>query len=191
MAKVQAGSSVAIVGLGHLGQWMVQAAKLAGARRIIAVDPIAYRREMAGKLGATDLVDPAVEDPVEQVKALTEGRGADYVLEAATLTSAQAQAITIARRAGTMVLTGVERAGRDDDRLAGRARAPGPRVLSGQNGNVRMRRDLPRFVRMLEDGWVDAEPIITHAVLRSTRSTTPSRPRPRCATSAASSSRIG
>ena len=56
--EVQAGSSVAVVGLGHLGQWMVQAAKLAGARRIIAVDPIAYRRELAGKLGATELVDP-------------------------------------------------------------------------------------------------------------------------------------
>ena len=47
---------------------MVQAAKLASARRIIAVDPIAYRRELAGSLGATDLVDPGVEDPVAQVR---------------------------------------------------------------------------------------------------------------------------
>ena len=58
VARVQAGSSVAVVGLGHLGQWMVQAAKLARARTIIAVDPIASRRELAGTLGATDLVDP-------------------------------------------------------------------------------------------------------------------------------------
>ena len=48
VAKVQPGSSVAVVGLGHLGQWMVQAAKLAGARQIIAIDPIGYRRELAG-----------------------------------------------------------------------------------------------------------------------------------------------
>jgi S-(hydroxymethyl)glutathione dehydrogenase/alcohol dehydrogenase len=88
VARVQAGSSIAIFGLGHLGQWMVQAARLANARRIIAVDPIAERRELAGRFGATDTVDPEEDDPVEQVKALTEGRGADYTMEAATLASA-------------------------------------------------------------------------------------------------------
>ena len=68
VAEVQPGSSVAVVGLGHLGQWMVQAAKVAGAREIIAVDPIAERRELAGALGATQLVDPSAEDPVEAVQ---------------------------------------------------------------------------------------------------------------------------
>jgi S-(hydroxymethyl)glutathione dehydrogenase/alcohol dehydrogenase len=161
VARVQAGSSVAVVGLGHLGQWMVQAAKLASARRIIAVDPIAERRELAGTLGATDLVDPAAEDPVAQVQALTEGRGADYVLEAATLASAQTQAILMSRRAGTVVLTSVERGDATvtvpQVAIAVQSRA----ILSAQNGNVRMRHDLPRFIRMLEDGWVTAEPIIT------------------------------
>ncbi len=161
VAKVQAGSSVAVVGLGHLGQWMVQAAKLAGARTIIAVDPLVARRELAGTLGATDLVDPSVDDPVEQVKTLTEGRGADYVLEAATLATAQTQAILMSRRAGTVVLTSVERADATvtvpQVAIAVQSRA----ILSAQNGNVRMRHDLPRFIRMLEDGWVTAEPIIT------------------------------
>ena len=78
VARVQAGSSIAIFGLGHLGQWMVQAARIANARQIIAVDPIAERRELAGRFGATDTVDPEAGDPVEQVKALTHGRGADY-----------------------------------------------------------------------------------------------------------------
>jgi NADPH:quinone reductase-like Zn-dependent oxidoreductase len=78
---------------------MVQGARLAGAAKIIAVEPIAWRREMAGELGATDLVDPADGDPVEQVRALTGGRGADYVLEAAGMTAAQEQALTTARRA--------------------------------------------------------------------------------------------
>ena len=63
VARVQPGSSVAVVGLGHLGQWMVQAAKLAAARSIIAVDPIAERRELAGSLGATHLVDPGRTTP--------------------------------------------------------------------------------------------------------------------------------
>ncbi len=161
VAKVQPGSSVAVVGLGHLGQWMVQAAKVAGARRIIAVDPIEHRRELAGKLGATDLVDPALEDSVAQVKALTEGRGADYVLEAATLASAQTQAILMSRRAGTVVLTSVESATAEVTVSQVAIAVQGRAILSAQNGNVRMRHDLPRFIRMLEDGWVTAEPIIT------------------------------
>src|SRR5262245_38997147 len=92
VAEVKPGRSVAVFGTGHLGLWMVQGAKVAGAGKIIAVEPIAWRREMAGRLGATDLVDPADGDPVEQVKALTEGRGADYALEAAGPTVAQEQA---------------------------------------------------------------------------------------------------
>src|SRR5579862_3250286 len=161
VARVQAGSSVAVLGLGHLGQWMVQAAKLARARTIIAVDPIASRRELAGTLGATDLLDPDADDPVEQVRRLTGGRGADYVLEAATLASAQTQAILSSRRAGTVVLTSVERADATvtvpQVAIAVQSRA----ILSAQNGNCRMRHDLPRFIRMMEDGWVTPEPIIT------------------------------
>jgi len=161
LARVEAGSYVAVVGLGHLGQWMVQAAKVAAARKIIAVDPIEYRRELAGRLGATDLVDPSVEDPVAQVQALTEGRGADYVFEAATLASAQTQAILMSRRAGTVVLSSVERADAvvtvPQVAISVQSRA----ILSTQNGIVRMRYDLPRFIRMMEDGLVTAEPIIT------------------------------
>lgn len=161
VARVQPGTSVAVVGLGHLGLWMVQGAKVAGARRIIAVDPLANRRETAATLGATDLVDPGAEDSVAQVQALTEGRGADYVFDAATLASAQTQAILMSRRAGTVVLTSVERGDAvlcaPQVAMAVHSRA----ILGCQNGNVRMRRDLPRFIRMMEDGRVTAEPIIT------------------------------
>jgi hypothetical protein len=100
-------------------------------------------------------------DPVEQVRALTGGRGADYVLEAAGMTAAQEQALTTARRAGTIVLTGVERLGATITYPQFELALQGRRVLSCQNGNVRMRRDLPLFVGMLEDGRLDAEPIIT------------------------------
>ncbi|HET6870804.1 MAG TPA: zinc-binding dehydrogenase [Solirubrobacteraceae bacterium] len=161
VAKVQAGSSIAIFGLGHLGQWMVQAARIANARQIIAVDPIAERRELAGRFGATDAVDPAVGDPVEQVKALTEGRGADYTMEAATLTSAVPETIRAARRAGTVVLTSVERGNAEVTVPQLAMSVEGRAILGAQNGNVRMRHDLPRFIRMMEDGWLDPEPIIT------------------------------
>ena len=95
------------------------------------------------------------------MRALTGGRGADYVLEAAGMTAAQEQALTTARRAGTIVLTGVERLGATITYPQFELALQGRRVLSCQNGNVRMRRDLPLFVGMLEDGRLDAEPIIT------------------------------
>lgn len=65
------GSDVAVVGCGQLGIWMTQAARLALAGQIIALDPDAGRRERAVAAGATATVDPAEADPVEQVLALT------------------------------------------------------------------------------------------------------------------------
>jgi S-(hydroxymethyl)glutathione dehydrogenase/alcohol dehydrogenase len=161
VAEVTPGSSVAVVGLGHLGQWMVQGAKVAGARQIVAVDPIAERRELAGTLGASHIVDPSAEDAVEAVKKLTGGRGADYVLEAATIPEAQAQAVTMSRRGGTIVVTSIATAASTVTLPQVIVAAQSRRILSAQNGNCRMRHDLPRFIRMMEDGLVTAEPIIT------------------------------
>ena len=135
---------------------MVQAARLANARTIIALDPIAWRREMAGTLGATHTVDPSTEDPIAAVQALTGGRGADYVLEAATLASAQTQALLLSRRAGRVVLTSVERGDATVTFPQVALAVQSREIISAQNGKVRMRHDLPRFIRMMEDGLVDA-----------------------------------
>ena len=160
-AAVEPGSSVAVVGCGHLGLWMVQGARVAGAEQVIAVEPRSERRALAGELGANDLVDPAEADPVEQVQALTEGRGADYVLDAAGPPSAQEQAVRMARRAGTVVLTGLESLAATITVSQVELALRGRDVKSCQNGRSRMRRDIPRFVKMMEDGVVDAGPIIT------------------------------
>jgi S-(hydroxymethyl)glutathione dehydrogenase/alcohol dehydrogenase len=161
VAKVQPGQSVAVVGLGHLGQWMVQAARVAGARTIIGVDPIAYRRELAGTLGATHVVDPGAEDSIAAVQALTEGRGADVVMEAATVTPATRDAVLMSRRAGTVVLSSVQSATAEVTLPQVAISVQSRAIISTQNGNVRMRADIPRFARMMEDGLVTAEPIVT------------------------------
>ena len=108
LAEVQAGSSVAVVGCGALGLWMIQGARVAGATTIVAVEPRAERRELARAVGATHALDPADGDPVAAVKALTGGRGADYALEAAGPPEAMAQALAMTRPAGTMVPAGWE-----------------------------------------------------------------------------------
>jgi Zn-dependent alcohol dehydrogenase len=160
-AQVEPGSSVAVVGCGHLGLWMIQGAGVAGAAQIIAVEPLAHRRALAAELGATDLVDPAEGDPVKQVRALTGGRGADYALEAAIEPEAQVQAFLMTRRAGVFVPTSISKLDATVTLSQFEFAIRGRDVRSCQNGRVRMRRDIPRFVRMLEDGVVDPRPIIT------------------------------
>ena len=161
IAQVEPGSSVAVVGCGHLGLWMVQGAKVAGAAQIIAVDPVAGRRELAGQLGATDTVDPADGDPVEQVRALTDGRGADYALESAIEPEGQVQAFLMTRNAGVVVPTSISRLDATITLAQWEFALRGRDIRSCQNGRCRMRRDIPRFVQMLEDGLVTAEPIVT------------------------------
>src|ERR1700681_2439404 len=80
-AKVQPGSTVAIIGCGGVGQAVIQGARIAGAGRIIAIDPVELKRKTAEQLGATDLVDTNAGDPVAQVQALTKNRGGDDAVE--------------------------------------------------------------------------------------------------------------
>lgn len=161
IAGVTPGQSVAVLGLGHLGLWMVQAARVAGAGRIIGLDRVASRRETALALGATDVIDPAVSDPVAAVRELTEGRGADVALEAAGPELAVQQAVAMSRRAGTVVLSGVDQFDADV-RLPQLAIAiQGRRILACQNGQSVLDRDLPLVIGRLERGDYSAERIIT------------------------------
>ena len=109
-AGVEPGSTVAIIGLGGVGQSVLQGCRIAGAGRIIAVDPVEMKRKFAESLGATDLVDTNAGDPVEQVKALTSGRGVDYAFEVIGLPETTLQAYNMIRKGGTAVMVGMTRA---------------------------------------------------------------------------------
>ncbi len=67
-AKVQPGSIVAVIGCGGVGQAVIQGARIAGAARIIAIDPVALKRDAALAFGATDVVDPGAVDPIAAVR---------------------------------------------------------------------------------------------------------------------------
>ena len=161
IAEVQPGQSVAVVGLGHLGLWAVQAARLAGAGRIIGVDGHPARRRLAQDLGATHTVDAGRVDPVEAVQQLTSGRGADVVIEAAGPAIATRQAVMMARRAGTVVLAGVAHSATEVDLPQLQLTVHGKRILGCQNGQIRPREDLPRWMALLESGALDPTPFIT------------------------------
>ena len=160
VGQVQQGDTVAVVGCGHLGLWMIQAAKLAGASQIIAVEPIASRRDLAGQLGATHLVDPG-DDPVDQVKQLTGGRGVDVALEAGGTVSAMEQSFLMARVAGTVVPTSMVSRDAVVTLPNYEYAISAKKVHSCQTGGGNFVRNVPRFIRMVESGALQIEPIIS------------------------------
>src|SRR5580700_5144233 len=104
---VSRGDSVAVIGCGGVGNAAVLGARLAGARTIIAVDPDSRKRAWARELGATHSVDPSRTDAVDQIRELTEGNGADVVIEAVGRPETYRQAFYARDLAGTVVLVGV------------------------------------------------------------------------------------
>jgi S-(hydroxymethyl)glutathione dehydrogenase/alcohol dehydrogenase len=106
-ARVEAGSTVAVWGCGGVGLNCIQAARLAGAATIIAVDVSAEKLEAAARFGATQLVDSQAHDAVESVREATGGLGADYVFEAIGREATVQQAWDAARAGGTVVVVGM------------------------------------------------------------------------------------
>ena len=104
---VTRGDSVAVIGCGGVGNAAVLGARLAGARTIIAVDVDDRKLELARQFGATHTVNSRAGDPVGQIQALTEGHGADVVIEAVGRPETYKQAFYARDLAGTVVLVGV------------------------------------------------------------------------------------
>src|SRR6266702_283505 len=106
-AQVSRGDSVAVIGCGGVGDAAVLGASLAGARKIIAVDVDPGKLEWARGFGATDVINSREADPVAGIQALTEGNGADVVIEAVGRPETYTQAFYARDLAGTVVLVGV------------------------------------------------------------------------------------
>jgi S-(hydroxymethyl)mycothiol dehydrogenase len=104
---VSRGDSVAVIGCGGVGSAAVLGSALAGARKIIAVDVDDRKLEWARDFGATDTINSSASDPVEQIRELTEGNGADVVIEAVGRPETYQQAFYARDLAGTVVLVGV------------------------------------------------------------------------------------
>lgn len=103
-AQVSLGDVVLILGAGPIGLMHVQLAKAAGARQVIVSEPAEHRRNMAGALGATLLVDPLSEDLEATVKAATDGLGADVCIVAIGVPALASQALGLVRKGGRVNL---------------------------------------------------------------------------------------
>lgn len=163
-AEVQAGSSVAVVGLGGVGQSVIQGARVAGAQVIIAIDPIEMKREAAKELGATHTIDPTDGDPVEAVRELTGGRGVDYSFEVAGRADTGDQCFELTRSGGTLVLVGAQPLSATPGWSSFKHLTSEKRVVGGLFGGASVMRDIPKLVGMIEAGQIDVESMISRRI---------------------------
>ncbi|KAA0235745.1 MAG: alcohol dehydrogenase [Actinobacteria bacterium] len=105
-AGATVGSSVAVVGCGAVGLAAIQAARIAGARLVIAVDPVGSRRVLAGQLGAQHTIDPAAVDPFAEILAIS-GGGVDGVIEATGEPEVMRRILEAVHPGGTAVVVGL------------------------------------------------------------------------------------
>jgi 2-desacetyl-2-hydroxyethyl bacteriochlorophyllide A dehydrogenase len=105
-ARIRAGDTVVILGGGTVGLLMLQLARISGASRVIVVEPIEWKRNIATRIGASDALDPTAVDVWESVIDLT-GEGADVVIECAGRPETVALSLKLARRGGTVEWFGV------------------------------------------------------------------------------------
>ncbi|UCB44618.1 MAG: zinc-binding dehydrogenase, partial [Spirochaetota bacterium] len=105
--EVKPEETVAVVGTGPVGVMALQAAGIAGAGQTIAIEPANKRQQLARQCGATAVVDPLKNDPVDEINALTDGEGVDVVIECAGLEKTGLLAGHIAKRTGRIMVMGV------------------------------------------------------------------------------------
>src|SRR5436309_2742832 len=163
-AKVEPGSSVAVIGCGGVGQAVIQGARISGAARIFAIDPVELKRKTAEQLGATDLIDPSQGDPIAQVQELTGGRGADYAFEVIGLPETILQAWNTARRGGTVVVVGAARMDAMVTMSAFQLFYDEKKLLGCIYGSAQVKRDFPRFIALTETGRLDLESMVSRRI---------------------------
>ncbi len=107
LAELKLEQTVAILGAGAIGLSTLQAAKIAGAKRIIVSEPVKERRELAARLGATEVIDPSACDVEKEFARLTNGTGPEVVIECTGEEDATAQASRIVKILGRVVVVGI------------------------------------------------------------------------------------
>ena len=161
-SKVQPGESVAVIGAGGIGLSAINAAKIAGAGTIIAIDPVPEKRELATKMGATHVIDASADDVAKQVLKLTNG-GAHYAIEAVGRSNTAELAWNILRRGGTATILGMIAPGTNVS-IPGHTFLSGKKLQGSSLGSTRFPIDMPRLVKMYLDGVLDLDTMVAERI---------------------------
>ena len=162
--EVGRGDSVAVIGCGGVGNAAIAGARLAGAATIVAVDVDDRKLAIATELGATDTVNSSREDPVEAIRGLTGGNGADVVIEAIGLPQTYEQAFYARDLAGTVVLVGVPRPDMRIDLPLLDVFGRGGALKSSWYGDCLPSRDFPMLVDLYLQGRLPLDRFVSETI---------------------------
>lgn len=161
-ARVEPGATVVVVGCGGIGLNAVQGARLAGARRIVAVDRVASKLELARAFGATDAVDASAGDPVPPVLALLDG-GADHVFEAVGRKDTVEQAFAMLAPGGACTVIGMVPMGQKIE-VDGFQLLLEKRLQGTNMGSNRFRLDMPYYLDLHRQGRLDLDRLLSRTL---------------------------
>jgi S-(hydroxymethyl)glutathione dehydrogenase / alcohol dehydrogenase len=158
-AKVEPGATVAVIGCGGIGLSAVNGAALAGAERIIAIDRVQSKLDLAREMGATDTVNASNADPVEQIREMTRG-GVHYAFEAIGTKTTAEQAFQMLRPGGTATIIGMVPFGVKLE-LHGADFLRDRKIQGTSMGGNRFRVDMPRLLSLWQQGRLKLDYLIS------------------------------
>jgi Zn-dependent alcohol dehydrogenase len=161
-AQVPLGASVAVIGAGGVGLNCIQAAALSGAQPIIAIDLVPAKLDAALRFGATHGLNPGQQDVLSAARALTGGRGVDYVFASAGSGRAIDLALALTRRGGTAVMVGMPPTGVLTSLEMSNVANDSTRILGSKMGQASLSVDVPRLVQLYEQGRLKLDELITN-----------------------------
>jgi threonine dehydrogenase-like Zn-dependent dehydrogenase len=184
-AEIKPGDITAIWGVGPVGYFAIQSAKVMGAERIIAIETVPERIALARKAGATDIIDFAQEDVYERILEISKGKGADSVIDCVGMEASGAHGIAGMVDAVKEKLLPAERTTALDQAIravrgCGVVSVPGvyggpvsvnmgsivQKGLTMRSGQTHVKRYLEPLTKLIQDGKIDTTSLISH---RSTK----------------------
>lgn len=153
------GQTAVVLGQGPIGQLFTALLRRMGVLRLLAVDLLPERVEVSGKMGATHTLCGNSTEVAEAVRTLTDGQGADLVIEAVGQTETLNLAVSLIRRNGTVVVFGLPHRNNYDFALHDFFYKEG-RLINSVGPNVQ--HDFPIAVEMIANGMIDVTPLLTH-----------------------------
>lgn len=160
-ARVSAGASVGVIGVGGVGINSVQTAAIAGAAPVIAIDLSDNKLNQAEAFGATHAINPGRENAPSQARALTGGHGLDYVFVTVGNSRAVRQGLDLLRRGGTLVLVGMPASGDELALQPGDIAGDGQRILGSKMGCANVATDVPELVELYRAGRLKLDELVT------------------------------
>jgi S-(hydroxymethyl)glutathione dehydrogenase / alcohol dehydrogenase len=163
-AKLRPGETAAVFGCGGVGLNVIQGAALCGASRIIAVDLVDAKLQLAREFGATDVVNGKQTDAVDAIKSLTGGLGVDYAFEVIGIPAAIQQAFGALKRGGKAVIVGVPRIGEEVSVPSWSFPLEEKSIVGSLYGSANMQRDMPLLIELYMQKRLKIDELISRRI---------------------------